>query len=106
MAVGLRRMLLLTIIPGLPLYLVFGWGGLALAGWLVAGMGPCLGRRWPVGAWLLTVWGLGGFALFAVSGRVEYYAEGLTQAAAMLVLFALLVVPAWLLSLAGWDGRY
>ena len=55
---------------------------------------------------MLTAWGLGGFALFAVSGRVEYYVEGLTQAVAMLALFVLLIVPAWILSLAGWDGRY
>lgn len=101
----LRRLALLSLLPCLPLLAVSG-GGLALGGWLALGVIPCSGFRWPSGAVVVWVWGMAGWVTLEVWGTAEWYVGGVTGAVLMLVLFVVLVVPAFVLSLLGWDGTY
>ena len=100
-----RRLLPLGLLPAAPLLVVSGhW--FALGGWLLLGTAPLLWRRWPAGCRMLTLWGLAGWGLMEAFEPVRYWLDGLTQAALMLTMFVVFVVPAFVLWALGWDGTW
>lgn len=105
MAVLARRLTLLAVFPGLYLLAVSG-GGYALGGWIALGMAPGLLLRWPVGIRLVLIWGAAGWVVMYVWPSAHWVFDGVTQMVLMLAMFVVLLVPAFILWMLGWDGLY
>ena len=100
-----RRLILLAVFPGCYLLAVSG-GGYALGGWLALGVAASVLVRWPAGSLLVLAWGIGGWVVMEVFGSVHWVFEGVTQMVLMLAMFVVLLVPAFILWMLGWDGLY